>query len=59
MCIRDRDALRADGVDVDNMDKSGWQKPIDIAKAVMYFADNDNDQVSGNFLSVRGVNQWM
>ena len=49
------DALRADGVDVDNMDKSGWQKPIDIAKAVMYFADNDNDQVSGNFLSVRGV----
>ena len=53
------DALRADGVDVDNMDKSGWQKPIDIAKAVMYFADNDNDQVSGNFLSVRGVNQWI
>lgn len=53
------DALRADGMDVDSIDKSGWQKPIDIAKAVMYFADNDNDQVSGNFLSVRGVNQWI
>ncbi len=53
------DALREDGVDLNNLDTSGWQKPIDIAKAVMYFADNDNDQVSGNFLSIRGVNQWI
>lgn len=53
------DALRASGTDVDTLDKTDWQKPIDIAKAVMYFADNFNDQVSGNFLSVRGVNQWI
>ncbi len=53
------EALRADGVDIETLDMSAWQKPIDIAKAVMYFADDDNDQVSGNFLSVRGVNQWI
>lgn len=53
------EALRDSGVDVDNLDKSEWQTPLDIARAVMYFADSDQDQVSGNFLSVRGVNQWI
>jgi NAD(P)-dependent dehydrogenase (short-subunit alcohol dehydrogenase family) len=54
-----RNALRDFGVDVDSLDKSEWQTPMDIAKAVMYFADREQDQVSGNFLSVRGVNQWI
>jgi NAD(P)-dependent dehydrogenase (short-subunit alcohol dehydrogenase family) len=53
------EALRDSGVDVDTLDKSEWQTPLDIAKAVMYFADRDQEQVSGNFLSVRGVNQWI
>ena len=53
------EALRDSGVDVDTLDKSEWQTPLDIAKAVLYFADRDQEQISGNFLSVRGVNQWI
>jgi len=48
-------AWREEGKDYETMDKSKIQQPADIARAVLFFADSANSQISGNFLAVNGV----
>jgi len=48
-------AWKEEGKNYETMDKSRIQQPADIARAVLFFADSANSQVSGNFLAVNGV----
>ncbi len=52
-------AWKEEGKDYGSMDKSRIQQPADIARAVLFFADPANSQISGNFLAVNGVSSFL
>jgi NAD(P)-dependent dehydrogenase (short-subunit alcohol dehydrogenase family) len=52
-------ALKAAGTDMSKIDHTKFQKPVDIANAVLFFADSNNSQISGNYLVINGVSSFI
>jgi meso-butanediol dehydrogenase/(S,S)-butanediol dehydrogenase/diacetyl reductase len=52
-------ALKDAGTDMSKIDTSKFQQPADIARAVLFFADSANGQISGNFLVINGVSSFI
>jgi len=52
-------AWKQEGRDPAEVDRSNLQQPEDIARAVLFFADPANTQVSGSFLAVNGVSSFI